>query len=139
MGRSATDEEVANELGISASEYHQRIQDMAGSAILSLEDVWGNPEEGEAPTRMAEVRDEKAVDPLDEAEWSSKRDALAAAITRYPSANDWLSPLLFRRAYGERDSVRPQSIPFKSVAAAYKGSHAAPGFFGEVISVLAAG
>lgn len=84
LGRSATDEEVANELGITPSEYNQRVQDMAGSAILSLEDVWGSPEEGEAPTRMAEVKDERAVDPLDEAEWSSKREALAAAITRLP-------------------------------------------------------
>jgi hypothetical protein len=32
----------------------------------------GNPEEGEAPTRMADERDEKAVDPLDEAEWNSR-------------------------------------------------------------------
>jgi RNA polymerase sigma factor for flagellar operon FliA len=60
LGRSATDEEIAAELGITTAEYGQRVQDMAGSAILSLEDVWGNPEEGEAPTRMAEVKDEKA-------------------------------------------------------------------------------
>jgi RNA polymerase sigma factor for flagellar operon FliA len=84
LGRSATDEEVAEQLGITVAEYAQRIQDMAGSAVLSLEDVWGNPEEGEAPTRMAEVRDEKAVDPLDEAEWNSRREALAKSIERLP-------------------------------------------------------
>jgi RNA polymerase sigma factor for flagellar operon FliA len=84
LGRSATDQEVAEELGITIEEYNQRIQDLAGSAILSLEDVWGNPEEGEAPTRMAEVRDERAVDPLDEAEWSSRKEALAKCITMLP-------------------------------------------------------
>jgi len=84
LGRSATDEEIAGVLGITAGEYNQRIQDMAGSAILSLEDVWGNPEEGEPPTRMAEIRDEKAIDPLDEAEWNSRREALARAINRLP-------------------------------------------------------
>lgn len=84
LGRSATDEEVAKELGITASEYSQRLQDMAGSAILSLEDVWGNSEDGESTTRMAEVRDEKAVDPLDEAEWGSRREALAVAIGKLP-------------------------------------------------------
>lgn len=57
---------------------------MTGSAILSLEDVWGNPEEGEAPTRMAELRDDRAVDPLDEAEWNSRREALARAIEKLP-------------------------------------------------------
>ncbi len=84
LGRSATDEEVAQELGITVAEYGQRVQDMAGSAILSLEDVWGNPEEGEAPTRMAEVKDEKAIDPLDEAEWNSRRESLAKSIDRLP-------------------------------------------------------
>jgi len=84
LGRSATDEEVAEQLGITVAEYGQRIQDMAGSAILSLEDVWGNPEEGEAPTRMAEIKDEKAVDPLDEAEWNSRREALGRSIEKLP-------------------------------------------------------
>lgn len=84
LGRSASDEEVATELGITVAEYGQRIQDMAGSAILSLEDVWGNPEEGEAPTRMAEIKDEKAIDPLDEAEWSSRREALGKSIEKLP-------------------------------------------------------
>jgi len=84
LGRSATDEEVAEALGITVQEYAQRIQDMAGSAVLSLEDVWGNPDEGEAPTRMAEVKDEKALDPLDEAEWNSRREALAKSIERLP-------------------------------------------------------
>lgn len=84
LGRSATDEEVAEQLGITVAEYGQRIQDMAGSAILSLEDVWGNPEEGEAPTRMAEIKDEKAVDPLNEAEWNSRREALGRSIEKLP-------------------------------------------------------
>jgi RNA polymerase sigma factor for flagellar operon FliA len=84
LGRSATDEEIAAELGITTAEYGQRVQDMAGSAILSLEDVWGNPEEGEAPTRMAEVKDEKAVDPLDEAEWNSRREILGRSIEKLP-------------------------------------------------------
>lgn len=84
LGRSATDEEIAGQLGITTAEYGQRLQDMAGSAVLSLEDVWGNPEEGEAPTRMAEIRDEKAIDPLDEAEWNSRRESLGEAVGRLP-------------------------------------------------------
>lgn len=84
LGRSATDEEIANQMGITLAEYGQRVQDMAGSAVLSLEDVWGNPEEGEAPTRMAEIRDDKAIDPLDESEWNSRRESLGEAIGRLP-------------------------------------------------------
>ncbi|HHW27715.1 MAG TPA: FliA/WhiG family RNA polymerase sigma factor [Firmicutes bacterium] len=84
LGRSATDEEIAAELGITMEEYEQRIQDMASSSILSLEDVWGNVDDSDTNTRRPEVKDEKAPDPLDEAEWSSRREALANAIARLP-------------------------------------------------------
>jgi RNA polymerase sigma factor for flagellar operon FliA len=84
LGRSATDEEIAAELGITMEEYERRIQDMASSSILSLEDVWGNTEESDSTARKVEVKDEKAPDPLDEAEWSSKTDALARAVAGLP-------------------------------------------------------
>ena len=84
LGRSATDEEIACELGITMKEYEHRIQDMASSSILSLEDVWGNAEDSDSAARRVEVKDEKAPDPLDEAEWSSRRDALGNAISMLP-------------------------------------------------------
>lgn len=84
LGRSVSDEEIALELGISKEEYNNRIKDMATSSILSLEDVWGNSDEGDASPRRVEIKDDKAPDPLDEAEWVSRREALAAAIDRLP-------------------------------------------------------
>ncbi|HHW18193.1 MAG TPA: FliA/WhiG family RNA polymerase sigma factor [Firmicutes bacterium] len=84
LGRSATDEEIARELGISVDEYNQRIQDMASSAVLSLEDVWGNPDDSDSQSRTIDIKDEKAPDPLDEAEWSLKKEELAKAIGRLP-------------------------------------------------------
>lgn len=84
LGRSATDEEVAEELGITVTELGQRERDMASASVLSLEDIWGANEEGSGGGRIAEVKDEKATDPLDEAEWSSRKDALSAAITKIP-------------------------------------------------------
>ncbi len=84
LGRSASDEEIAEELGISKEEYDLRIKDMASSSILSLEDAWGNSDEGDPSPRKAEIRDDRVPDPLDEAEWVSKREALAAAIARLP-------------------------------------------------------
>ena len=68
LGRSAADAEVAVELGISVEEYNKRIQDMASSAILSLEDLWARPEDTENSLRTPEIRDDRARDPLDEAE-----------------------------------------------------------------------
>ncbi|MGI6643767.1 MAG: FliA/WhiG family RNA polymerase sigma factor [Bacillota bacterium] len=84
LGRSATDLEIANELGITREEYDQRIQDMASSSILSLEDVWGSPDDPDSSSRKVEVRDDKAPDPLEEAEWVCRREALARAIERLP-------------------------------------------------------
>jgi RNA polymerase sigma factor for flagellar operon FliA len=84
LGRSATDEEISTELGITVEEYNNRIRDMVSSSILSLEDVWGNPEDGDALSRMSDIKDEKTLDPIDEAEWASKKEALAKAIARLP-------------------------------------------------------
>lgn len=84
LSRSVTDAEVADELGISVAEYNKRIQDMASSSILSLEDIWSRPEDSEGTFRSPEIRDCKARDPLEEAEWTSKKESLAKAITRLP-------------------------------------------------------
>jgi len=84
LGRSATDAEIAQELGISLEEYNQRILDLASSSVLSLEDLWQNPEEGESVTKTLEVRDDKTPDPLDQAEWTLKKEALAEAIGKLP-------------------------------------------------------
>ncbi len=42
LGRSATDDEIANELNMSIEEYNQRILDMSSSSILSFDDIWGS-------------------------------------------------------------------------------------------------
>ncbi|HHY11831.1 MAG TPA: FliA/WhiG family RNA polymerase sigma factor [Firmicutes bacterium] len=84
LGRSVTDAEVAAELGISAQDYNKRIQDMASSAILSLEDIWCRPEDAEGAFRSPEIRDDKARDPLDETEWTLRKESLARAIARLP-------------------------------------------------------
>ena len=47
--------------GITVEEYNNRIRDMVSSSILSLEDVWGNPEDGDALSRMSDIKDEKPL------------------------------------------------------------------------------
>ena len=84
LGRSATDAEVAEELGITIEEYSKRIQDMSSSAILSLEDLWARPGDTENSLRTPEIRDDKARDPLDEAEWTLRKETLAKSIARLP-------------------------------------------------------
>ncbi len=40
LGRAATDDEVAKELGITQSEFDQLVTDVSGTAVISLDDVW---------------------------------------------------------------------------------------------------
>lgn len=40
LGRAATDEEVAQELGITLEDFEQLVSDVSGTAVISLEDVW---------------------------------------------------------------------------------------------------
>jgi len=84
LGRSATDEEIAAELNMSVEEYNQRILDMSSSTILSFDDLWGNPGDSDGTYRSVELKDEKAADPIDEAEWTLKKEGLAAAIKKLP-------------------------------------------------------
>ncbi len=95
LGRSATDAEVAAELGISMEVYNKRIRDMASSAILSLEDIWGRPEDAEGTFRSPEIRDDKARDPLDEAEWTLRKESLARAIEKLPEREAFVVTLYY--------------------------------------------
>ncbi len=84
LGRSASDQEIAQELKVSKEEYDQRIKDMASTSILSLEDVWGRADAGDGSVRRIEIKDQSAKDPLEEAEWVSKREILAGSIDQLP-------------------------------------------------------
>lgn len=40
LGRSATDAEIAEKMGVSESEYQQTVMKVSGTSVLSLNDVW---------------------------------------------------------------------------------------------------
>ncbi len=40
LGRSASDEEIAKQMGVSEEEYQQTVMKVSGTSILSLNDVW---------------------------------------------------------------------------------------------------
>ncbi len=95
LGRSATDAEIAAELGISLDDYNKRIQDMASSAIFSLEDIWSKPDDTEGTFRSPEIKDDKAQDPLAETEWTFKKEYLAKAIERLPERERFVITLYY--------------------------------------------
>jgi RNA polymerase sigma factor for flagellar operon FliA len=47
LGRSASDEEIAAEMGVSVAEFQQSILKVSGTSVLSLNDVWYSGEESE--------------------------------------------------------------------------------------------
>ena len=47
LGRSASDEEIANEMGVSVDEFQQSMLKVSGTSVLSLNDVWYSGEDSE--------------------------------------------------------------------------------------------
>lgn len=73
LGRSATDEEVAQELGISSSELYTLINQLNASTIIPLEDF-----------TKAETLSNHLVSPSDHIEAEEVKQALAKAIDKLP-------------------------------------------------------
>lgn len=94
LGRSATDEEIAAELGWTMEEFHEQMNALAGTSVLSVEDIWATGEELVGPA-TPDMKDERGVNPLDEAEWASKREELAEAIDRLPDREKMVITLYY--------------------------------------------
>jgi RNA polymerase sigma factor for flagellar operon FliA len=45
LGRTATDQEIANSLGLDESEFHKTMQKISGTTMLSLNDLWFSGDE----------------------------------------------------------------------------------------------
>ena len=47
LGRSASDDEIAEEMGVSVNEFHQSVLKVSGTSVLSLNDVWYSGDESD--------------------------------------------------------------------------------------------
>lgn len=85
LGRSATDEEVAKELGADPDDVGKLVSDLSRTHLLSLEEMWpaGDGDEGEFSLKDL-IGDEKAEDPFESAAASEIKDVLGQAITMLP-------------------------------------------------------
>jgi RNA polymerase sigma factor for flagellar operon FliA len=77
-GREAQDAEVARAMGITLDEYHNLLRDVAGSRVLSFEDLGYEGRDG------VESLPDHGDGPLDELGRDGFRQALAEAITGLP-------------------------------------------------------
>jgi RNA polymerase sigma factor for flagellar operon FliA len=79
-GRDATDQEVAEELGVELNEYFTMLKDAASSRLFSFEEAFGDDDSrlGSEGTSMA------FISPLDGLQRESLKQSLAQAISQLP-------------------------------------------------------
>jgi RNA polymerase sigma factor for flagellar operon FliA len=87
LQRAPTDEEMADELGITVDEFQESLLEIANSSVLALDDLWtfADPEGGGGQISVLDtIHDPAAVDPETEAQASELKDRLADAIESLP-------------------------------------------------------
>ena len=103
LGRSAEDEEIAAELGLSQPELGRVLADIERASLLSLDELWGD-DAGEEYALRDLVRDENAADPTQSAEWRNREEILAGAVDRLPERERTVLTLFYY------DGLTPKEI-----------------------------
>lgn len=81
LGRSPTDEEAAEYLGISVRRYREDVAHVAQGTVMYLDEPRSTDEITNVDTLLSFVPDTEATDPFEAAAWSAQRDRLAEAIS----------------------------------------------------------
>jgi RNA polymerase sigma factor for flagellar operon FliA len=85
LGRTPSDEEVANELGVSTEDFQESLLQIANSSIVALDELWAvSDSSGDQVSLLDTMKDPSAVDPARELGVSELKDRLANAISRLP-------------------------------------------------------
>ena len=87
LGRSPTDEEMADKLEISVDDFQGALLEIANSSVLALDDLWtfADPDGGGGQISVLDtIQDPGALDPEAEAHTAEIKDRLADAIESLP-------------------------------------------------------
>jgi RNA polymerase sigma factor for flagellar operon FliA len=81
LQRAPTEEEMAEELGLSIDDFRDVLLDIANSSVLALDDLWtiADPDGGQV-SLLDTIRDPNAIDPQAELDSAELKDRLADAI-----------------------------------------------------------
>jgi RNA polymerase sigma factor for flagellar operon FliA len=102
-GRTATDAEVAEELGLDRADFARLMGDIERASLLSLDELWGE-EGGEEYALRDLVRDDSAPDPTQRAEWKDRERILAEAVEALPERDRTVLTLFYY------DGLAPKEI-----------------------------
>jgi RNA polymerase sigma factor for flagellar operon FliA len=84
LGRSASDDEIAQELGINVKELHSLILKISGASILSLSDVWYVGDESDKVSVMESIESPKSLNPDTIVEREEIKNIIVQAISELP-------------------------------------------------------
>jgi len=83
LGRPATDEEVAEAMGITVDQLHRTLSEIGQASVLSLDDLLFS-QEAEGSLRVVDTLEDAAHDTSQAVELKKRHEALATAIHRLP-------------------------------------------------------
>jgi len=85
LQRAPTDEEMAEELGISVDEFQDSLLQISNSTIAALDELWTvSDSSGDQVSLLDTITDESAPDPASLVDATELKDRVADAITRLP-------------------------------------------------------
>jgi len=85
IGRPPTDEEVANEIGITVDEFQDSLTAISRSSVAALDELWQiSTGGGDTVSLIDTIEDPHADDPSKAMSQTEVREALADAIQRLP-------------------------------------------------------
>jgi RNA polymerase sigma factor FliA len=85
LQRAPTDEEMAGELGIGVSEFHDALVQISNSTIVALDELWSvSDSSGDQVSLLDTLPDSSAPDPEKVVDESELRDRIADAIAALP-------------------------------------------------------
>lgn len=85
LGRTATDKEVAEAMGVSQEELARTLKDIAATTIISLDDFLPSGDSGDKKKRIVDLlEDDTNPNILELLELSDTKDVLAQSISRLP-------------------------------------------------------
>jgi RNA polymerase sigma factor for flagellar operon FliA len=85
LGRTPTDEEVSEELGVSMDDFQESLLQISNSSVMALDELWAvSDSSGDQVSLLDTMKDPSAVDPARELGVSELKDRLANAISRLP-------------------------------------------------------
>lgn len=84
LGRSASDREIAAEMGLSEQDFQKTMMKISGTSILSLNDVWYTSEENDRVSIVDSIESPKSMNPDTIVEKDEIKRVIVQAINELP-------------------------------------------------------